>query len=233
MDSEIEEIWAIGRDRQKLSNLVSEYGTKIKIIQLDLSNKNSFNILTNLLRTGNYEVKYLINNAGFAKIGSYNDIDINKSLNMIDLNISAVVATTLVAIRYMKENSHIINIASQSAFQPLPYLNIYASTKAFVRNYTRALNVELKNKKISAIAVCPGWIETPLLEKMKNNSRNDFIKTKPLTTANKVAKKALKDAKKNKDISVPTLYVKIAHVISKILPQKWMMKIWLKQQNKK
>jgi len=83
---------------------------------------------------------------------------------MIDLNISSVVAMELVCIPYMTQGSHIINIASQAAFQPLPHQNIYSSTKSFVRNYTRALNVELKDKGITATAVCPGWMKTGLFD---------------------------------------------------------------------
>lgn len=67
---------------------------------------------------------------------------VDESLNMIDLNISAVVALSLTCIPYMNKDSRIINIASQASFFPLPYQNIYSSTKVFVRNYIRALNVE-------------------------------------------------------------------------------------------
>ena len=70
-----------------------------------------------------------------------------------------------ICIPYIKCGGHIINIASQSAFQPLPYLNIYSATKAFLRNYTRALNVELKDRGITATAVCPGWMNTGLLDR--------------------------------------------------------------------
>ena len=61
--------------------------------------------------------------------------------------------SSVVCIPHMEKGSHIINIASQASFQPLPYQNIYSSTKAFVRNYTRALNVELKDKGVTATAV--------------------------------------------------------------------------------
>lgn len=64
-----------------------------------------------------------------------------------------------------EKGSHILNIASQASFQPLPYQNIYSSTKAFVRNYTRALNVELREKGITATAVCPGWMKTGLYDR--------------------------------------------------------------------
>ena len=84
---------------------------------------------------------------------------------MIDLNIRALVAMGLICLPYMPKGAHLINIASQASFFPLPYQNIYSSTKAFVRHYTRALNVELKDKGVSATAVCPGWISTGLFER--------------------------------------------------------------------
>ena len=131
----------------------------------------------------------------------------------------------------MKKGSHIINIASQASFQPLPYMNLYSATKAFVRNYTRALNVELKEKGIIATAVCPGWIETSLYDRgdvhAKKAPTRFLHKAKPYN----VAKKALKDAKKGKDISIYSLFTKISHVAAKLLPQRIMMKIWLKQQH--
>lgn len=175
-------------------------------------------------------IKYLINNAGFAKFCSYDDITIEESLNMIDLNISAVVALGLICIPYMEKGSHIINIASQASFFPLPYQNIYSSTKAFVRNYTRALNVELQEKQITATAVCPGWMKTELFDRGIVGAKKSTNKFSGMVTPDVVAKKALDDARKGKDISVYGIYVKFTHLLSKLTPQKMMMKIWLMQQ---
>lgn len=175
-------------------------------------------------------IKYLINNAGFAKFCSYDDITIEESLNMIDLNISAVVAFGLICIPYMEKGSHIINIASQSSFFPLPYQNIYSSTKAFVRNYSRALNVELQEKQITATAVCPGWMKTELFDRGIVGAKKGTNKFSGMVTPDVVAKKALDDVRKGKDISVYGIYVKFTHLLSKLTPQKMMMKIWLMQQ---
>jgi len=137
----------------------------------------------------------------------------------------------LVCIPYMKKGSHMINIASQASFQPLPYQNIYSSTKSFVRNYSRALNVELKEKGICVTAVCPGWIKTDLYKRAEIGARKATTKYVGMVTPDKVAKKALKDAKKCKDISIYSLFTKISHIAAKLLPQRMMMKIWLKQQH--
>ena len=156
---------------------------------------------------------------------------IEESLNMIHVNIDAVVAMGLVCIPYMKKGSHLINIASQASFQPLPYQNIYSSTKSFVRNYSRALNVELKEKGIYVTVVCPGWIKTDLYKRAEIGARKATTRYVGMVTPDKVAKKALKDAKKGKDISIYSLFTKISHVAAKLLPQRIMMKIWLRQQH--
>ena len=117
-----------------------------------------------------------------------------------------------------------------AAFQPLPYLNIYSATKVFVRHYSRALQVELKPKGIFVTAVCPGWMSTALYRRARVGAQktvnNFFGKAAP----DKVACKALKDAKQKRGMSVYGCYVKTAHAASKVLPQKMMMRLWMLQQ---
>lgn len=228
---ELDEIWAIARNEQKLQALVSEFGDKIKPFSKDLSNRNQIEAFTDTLANANVSIQYLINNAGFAKFCSYDDLSVEESLNMIDLNINGLVAMGLVCIPYMKKGSHLINIASQASFQPLPYQNIYSSTKAFVRNYTRALNVELRDRGITATAVCPGWMKTDLIDNGLIGADKATNRFRMMVTPDVVAEKAIRDADHNKDISVYSLYVKTAHAFAKLLPQRLMMKIWLIQQH--
>ncbi|MFL8711152.1 SDR family NAD(P)-dependent oxidoreductase [Clostridioides sp. GD02377] len=230
-EKEITEIWAIARNKERLNQLIDEFGSKIKIFSKDLSKLEEVKELGTFLDKEDICIKYLVNNAGFAKFCSYNDLSIDESINMIDLNITAVVAMGLICIPYMKRGSHIINVSSQASFQPLPYQNIYSSTKAFVRNYTRALNVELKDKGINAIVVCPGWMSTNLFERGIVKAEKGTKKFSGIVTPDVVAIKALKDAKKNKDISVYGINTKLSHVLAKLLPQKMVMKVWLKQQH--
>lgn len=231
--NDISEIWAIARNEEKLNQLSEEFGDKVRTFSMDLSDRTSYSELEKYLEKEEVNVKYLVNNAGFAKFCSYDDISIEESLNMIDLNIGAVTALGLVCIPHMEKESHIINIASQASFFPLPYQNIYSSTKAFVRNYTRALNVELKDRGIHAIAVCPGWMKTDLFARGVIGAKKATNNFSGMVTPDVVAKKAMKDAKKGKDISVYGLYVKSTHLMSKLMPQKLMMKVWLMQQGMK
>lgn len=233
LENSIDEIWAIARNEERLNQLRLEFGNKIKVFSLDLTNRESLNVIKEELNKDDVNIQYLINNAGFAKFCSYDDISLEESLNMIDLNICAVVALVLICVPYMSNCSHILNIASQASFQPLPYMNIYASTKAFVRNYTRALNIELKEKGITATAVCPGWMKTSLFDRGNIGAKKGVTNFAFITTPDLVAEKALKDAKNKKDISIYGIYVKSCHLLAKLLPQKIVMQAWLLQQRNK
>ena len=229
-DNSIDEIFALSRSEEKLEALKNELGEKIKPYIIDLSIPEKIKEFGRYLETQNATIKVLINNAGYAKFCSYDDISIEDSLNMIDLNISGVVAMGLTCIPFMDKGSHILNIASQAGFQPVPYLNIYSATKSFVKNYSQALNVELKDKGISVTAVCPGWMKTNLYERGFVGAKKAPKRCMGMVSPEKVAKKALKDAYNNKNISIYGLHVKLCTLIAKLLPAKVIMKCWLLQQ---
>ena len=229
-EPEVEEIWAIARDLRRLAQLKESLGDKIIPISLDLSRIDEIKKFQDRLKEEQPRIIWAINNAGFAKLCDYGDLTIEDSLNMIDLNCGGIVAMALACIPYMPKGSHMLNTASQAAFQPLPFQNLYSSTKAFVRNYSRALNVELKIKGIAVTAVCPGWMDTALFDRAKIGAERATRRFVGMVTPDKVAQKALSDAKKGRDISVYSLYVKTAHLVAKLLPQRIMMKIWLRQQ---
>ena len=227
---EIEEIWAIARHQDKLDRLRKQMGRKVRSVSMDLSDLTRIEELGMMLSAGGIEVCYLINNAGYAKCCSYGDLSVKDSVNMINLNVSGVVAMGLVCIPYMPQGSRIINISSQASFQPLPYQNLYSSTKAFVRNYTRALNIELKDRGITATAVCPGWIKTNLYSRANIGASKAPRRFCAMTTPDKVAKKALRDADRGRDMSIYSFYVNFCHIGAKLLPQRLIMELWLRQQ---
>lgn len=224
LKEEIDEVWAIARNEQKLSELRKEHGEKVIPISIDLSKMQGIEQISDMLRDRKPHVAYLINNAGLAKMGKYNDFSIEEIDKIINVNCKAPVMLAQICIPYMGKGSKILNISSASAFQPNPYINLYAASKAFERSYSRALNVELEETGITSVAVCPGWIDTELLQKEINGKK---VRFPGLVTADRVAKQAIKDAKKGKDMSVCSLYVKCQHVNVKLLPQSLVMKIWM------
>ena len=99
----------------------------------------------------------LINNSGFGDYGPFHLRDADKQLNMIDLNIRAMVDLTARLMPRLEERGGVVmNIASTAAFQPTPFLATYGATKAFVLNWTLALNEDLRDDPVRAMAVCPG-----------------------------------------------------------------------------
>ena len=229
-DPTLNEIWGIARTPQDLRSLCREMGEKVKPYSLDLSDTGFARTFALELKKHNPHVRYLINDAGFAKFCSFGDLSVGQAANMVDLNCTAVVAMCLLCLPHMGRGDHILNISSQAAFQPVPYQNLYSATKVFVRHYSRALHVELRQRGISVTAVCPGWMSTRLYQRAEIGAAKGTHRFVGMVTPDKVAAKALRDARRGKDMSVYGLYVKSAHLLAKWLPQRVVMAAWLKQQ---
>lgn len=222
---EVDEIWAIGRNQKKLSFLKEELGEKIVPMSVDLSKSDFSDTIISRLQAEQPEITYLVNNAGTGRMAASTDFTTEELQNHIATHCTAMTILCNVCIPYMKAGSHIINMASQSAFQPDPYINLYAASKAFSSSYSRALNVELEKQGIKVIVVCPGWIKTDLLETERNGVKVEFPH---LAEASKVVTKAIRDAKKGKDISVYGGYVNWQRFLVKIFPHQLVMKTWMK-----
>ncbi len=99
----------------------------------------------------------LINNSGFGAYGVFPDPNLGHQLEMMDVNMRAVVDLTGRLLPCLKmRGGAIITVASTAAFQPTPYLATYGATKAFVLHWSLALNEELRGTKLRTLAVCPG-----------------------------------------------------------------------------
>ena len=145
LDAEyLDEIWLIARREERLQELAQELRTSCRIFACDLTQPGVPAILqASLGERPDTEVRWLINAAGFGRLGYTTEIPLAEQLAMIDLNVKATVALTQLAIPFMSAGSHIMEIVSCSAFQPIPGLNVYAATKAFLLRYSRALGAEL------------------------------------------------------------------------------------------
>lgn len=225
LQEDIDEIWAVARNKEKLKLLKEESKDRIVEISMDLSKVEELHSFESMLIEKNPEIAYLINNAGIGKMGTYDDFTVKDIEKMLDINCKAVAVLCRMCIPYMGKGSHILNISSQASFQPNPYLNMYAASKAFVTSYSRSLNREVQEKEITVTAVCPGWVDTELLSEEVNHKK---VKFPGLVTADKVAVKAMKDAKKGKDMSVYTAYVKFLQFFSKIMPHRIIMNLWIR-----
>ena len=229
--SGVDEIWVIARREKLLEELKDKTKIPLKPISLDLTDAESINVLEQRLKDSGKEVGVLINCAGYGKFGSYADIENSAALGMIDLNCRALVGITNITLPFMKRGAKILQICSISSFQPLPLMSVYAASKVFVLNYSRALWMELKPREISVTALCPGWVDTAFF-KTATDTKNPKAVTKYtfMQTPERVVKQGLKAMKKGKMQSIVGGQNKILYVLNKILPVKLVMKIWLKTQ---
>lgn len=233
----LDEIWGIGLGKEKLEEVKSSLKTNFRFFDMDLTNEKNLEIYKNALSETNPDVKWLVNCSGFGKFGRFDEITVKTSVNMIDLNCKALVFMTESTLPFMKEGARVVQIASVAGFQPIPYIAVYGATKSFVINYSRAINVELKPKKISVTCVCPFWTKTQFFDRAKriNSKTNKEVVTKYVVMYDpeKVVKKALKDSLKRKEMSIYGFISRSQVRLVKCIPAKWTMGIWLKQQNLK
>lgn len=229
-----DEIWVIARRAEALESLKKEVKAKIRPITLDLKNPESFETYKKLLKKEKPEVAFLGNVAGFGKFGRYDQISLEDCMGMIDLNCKALVAMTQLTLPYMKRGGRILQLDSLSAFQPVPYLNVYGSTKSFVLSYSRALNRELKTKGIRVMSVNPGWVKTEFFDHATQTSNDAVTYYNVMYEAKDVIKTAIRDLyHTKKDVSIHGLQIKLQVLAVKFLPHKIVMNIWMKQQKHK
>ena len=229
-----DEIWVIARRAEALESLKKEVKAKIRPIRLDLKNPESFEIYKKLLKEETPEVAFLGNVAGFGKFGRYDQISLEDCMGMIDLNCKALVAMTQLTLPHMKRGGKILQLDSLSAFQPVPYINVYGSTKSFVLSYSRALNRELKTKGIRVMSVNPGWVKTEFFDHATQTSNDAVTYYNVVYEARDVIKTAIRDLyHTKKDVSIHGLQVKLQVLAVKFLPHKLVMNIWMKQQKHK
>ena len=137
---DVDEIWVIARREAALKALQEQVTTPVRPVVLDLLQPQSFETYAALLAKERPNVKLLVNAAGFGKFGKFENISVEDDCRMIDLNTKALVLMTRLTLPFMERGSHVLQLDSLSAFQPVPYITTYGATKAFVLSYCRAMN---------------------------------------------------------------------------------------------
>ena len=230
----VDEIWAIARRGGELEKLRGVSAVPVRPIVLDLCREESFATYAALLETQKPNVRLLVNAAGFGKFGTYSRIDTEDECRMIDLNCKALLMMTRLTVPYMAPGSHILELDSLSAFQPVPYITTYAATKAFVLSYSRAMNRELRDRGIRVMAMNPGWVKTEFFDHaFQTNGGNEVQYFNYLYEAKDVVRTGLRDLyHSRKDYSVHGLPIKFQVFLVKLLPHSLVMSVWLSQQKK-
>ncbi|MBE6991742.1 MAG: SDR family NAD(P)-dependent oxidoreductase [Ruminococcaceae bacterium] len=227
---ELDEIWVIARRQDRLEELKSQCRTSVRPIALDLLDTAGFAVYSQLLEQEKPEIQILVNAAGFGLFGEFTEMNLDGQLDIIRLNDIALTAITYLSIPYMSKGSSIIQLASNSSWQPVPYINVYGASKAYVLSFSRALRMELKGKGIHVMAVAPGWIKTEFFDHAVHDNTISYYDR--FYTSQQVVDKAMKDLKKKKQVSILGFPVRLQVLAVKLLPVNLIMNIWCKQQGK-
>lgn len=154
----------VARREDRLQKLADELPTESRVVALDLLADDA--IATLKSRTDDVEISLLVNNAGFGDYGEFANIDPDKASRMIQLNVLKLVEVTHLFLPGMLERKQgaIINLASTSAFQAVPFMSVYAATKAFVLHFSEGLWAETRKKGVTVQALCPGFTKTEFFD---------------------------------------------------------------------
>lgn len=155
----------VARSEGKLKKIAQEFKSsniKVSVFESDLSISGSTEKLYSDVKKAKLTVDILINNAGYGLSGRFSEISKDDQIKMIQLNIASLVALTHLFIDDMvKQGSGaILNVASTAAFQPVPWMSVYAATKSFVLSFSEGLHSEYKDRGIIVTALCPGPVAT-------------------------------------------------------------------------
>ena len=156
----------VARRGELMSELAQElhtkHGTRCEIIVADLSDPAEPKRILDEIAAKGVSIELLVNNAGFGVVGEVENAKVDRLLQLIRLNISALTELTYRLLPEMLERGHgaILNVSSLSGFQPVAYMGTYAASKAFVLHFSEALHCELKDRGLTVTAVCPGVTRT-------------------------------------------------------------------------
>lgn len=219
------DVVAVGRNLPRLEKLENEINCEI--ISLDLSEKENCMQIYNQVRN----VDILINNAGFGDVGYFTETSLEKELDMICTNITAVHILTKLYLKDMAEKNfgYILNTASIASFLTGPFMATYYATKAYVLKLTRGINYEVKKqgKNVYIGALCPGPVATGF-----DQVAGVTFSLKGISSRY-VAKYALSQMFKRKETIIPTFTVKLGCLAGKILPDKLICSFTYRSQKKK
>jgi short-subunit dehydrogenase len=227
----------VARNKEKLDAIKTELENKYKIVVYtigkDLSAINSAQEVYNETNQQNFQVDYLINNAGFGDFGMFAETIWEKELQMINLNITTLTQFTKLYLKDMvkRRSGKIMNVASTAAFQSGPTMAVYYATKAYVLNFSEAVDNEVRDKGVSITTLCPGPTESGF-QAAAALEDSGLVKGKKLPTSKEVAEYGYASMMKGKTVAIHGLMNSILANSVRFMPRKLVVMVTRKMQDK-
>jgi hypothetical protein len=217
----------VARRTDRLARLSAELGGEEAAlpVALDLARPDAADVLTHALDARGIGVSLLVNNAGVGHAGRVHEQPPERLHAILDVNVRAVVDLTraLVPAMVQRGRGAVINVASMAAFQPVPFLAVYAASKAFVLSLTESMATELAGTGVAVQALCPGNIPTEF-QLLAGTSHAAFTRT-PATTPAEVVAASLAGLDRHKLIVIPGLKDRMTVGAQRLVPRSWVRRI--------
>lgn len=221
----------VARNEEKLAAVSREVrglGAAADYVVADLSRHDAPLALYAQVTNRGVPIDVLVNNAGFGALGPFHEIDLRRQLDMIQVNVAALVELTHRFLPEMiaRKAGGVLNVASTAGFQPGPHMAIYYATKAFVLSFSEAIGEELAGSGVKVTALCPGPTESEFRSRAKvEKSPVSRSKVIPTATAESVARAGYEGFLRGKRIVVPGLVNKLAVQSNRIGPRRLVARV--------
>lgn len=221
----LECIWLVARRAERLEEIASSLTTPSRVITADLSTPDGIRTVVYTIENERPAISFLINSAGFGRFGRTWEMSSDDTASMISVNVTALAEITRACIPFMRRGSAIIEVCSASAYLPLPELNVYSATKAFVRSFCDALRIELKGTGVSVLEVSPGWVETDFIQLSVSGEKVSDRVFSHTVTKEFVVDRAMADLHRGRRRSVCGGYNRLQVFVCRHLPSV-AMRVW-------
>ncbi len=225
----------VARDEKELSTTAAElkqqYNADVITISKDLFYPGNAFELYDEIKSQNLNVEILVNDAGQGVYGEFVDTDINREINIINLNITSLVVLTKQFVKDMVEegSGKVLNLASIAGTVPGPLQSVYHGTKAFVLSFSEAIRNELKDTGVSVTALLPGATDTDFFNKADMEQAKIVAEGKLASPAD-VAKDGYKALMEGDDKIITGFKNKMQVAMSNIMPDATSAEMMRKQQ---
>ena len=215
------EIWLIARRKERLEEIRQKFsGQQFRLLALDLSDRSQLDRLQEILQAKEPEISLFVHCAGFGVMGDIGQLPREDQADMVDINCRSVVEITSLLLPHMAAGGRMIYMASASAFLPQPGFAVYAASKAFVLSFVRSLRAEQRGRDLKITAVCPGAVKTEFFDRALEYKDLPAYKKLVMADPEKVVRKALQDNRRNREISVYGLPIRLTRLLAKLLPHR-------------
>jgi len=226
----------VARREERLRELATElegsHGVRAEVLGCDLADPEARDRLAAEIATRELEVEILVNNAGFGGFGTFVELGRERQLEMVRLNVEAVVNLMgrYVPLMEGRGRGAVINVASMAAFQPLPENATYAATKAFVLSLSEATHSELKGGGVTLTTLCPGPVRTEFADVAGIGGAEERTPGFLWMSPAEVAEQAVSGAEKGRRVVVPGMLNQATAVAGQHSPRMFLLplakRIW-------